>query len=47
VLSIYNYYQGEEKRFWEYSSLSGHFYKGNIKAGFVFEAGDREAIRQS
>ena len=42
VLSLYNYYQGEEKRFWEYSSLAGHFYKGNIKAGFVFEAGDRD-----
>lgn len=42
VLSIYNYYQGEEKRFWEYASLSGAFYKGNIRAGFIIEVGDRE-----
>ncbi len=40
VLSIYNYFQGEEKRFWEYAPL-GPFYKGNIRAGFVIEVGDR------
>lgn len=41
VLSIYNYYQGETKRFWEYSSLSGPFYRRNIRAGFIIEVGDR------
>jgi hypothetical protein len=41
VLSIYNYYQGEEKRFWEYAQLGGPFYKRNIRAGFVIEVGDR------
>ncbi|MGC9041732.1 MAG: hypothetical protein ACP5MJ_19745 [Roseiflexus sp.] len=41
VLSIYNYYQGEAKSFWEYASLSGPFYRQNIRAGFVVEVGDR------
>ncbi len=41
VLSIYNYFQGEAKRFWEYATLRGPFYKGNIRAGFVIEVGDR------
>lgn len=40
VLSIYNYFQGEAKRFWEYA-MGGPFYKGNIRAGFVIEVGDR------
>ena len=40
VLSIYNYYQGEAKRFWEYAT-GGPFYHGNIRAGFVIEVGDR------
>lgn len=41
VLSIYNYYEGEPKRFWEYASLDGPFYQGNIRAGFIIEVGDR------
>ncbi len=41
VLSIYNYYQGEPKRFWEYASLDGPFYHGNIRAGFIIEVGDQ------
>ncbi len=41
VLSIYNYYRGEAKRFWEYASLSGPFYRQNIRAGFIIEVGDR------
>lgn len=41
VLSIYNYYQGEAKSFWEYASLSGAFYRQNIRAGFIVEVGDR------
>ncbi len=41
VLSIYNYYQGEPKRFWEYASLSGPFYQQNIRAGFILEVGER------
>lgn len=41
VLSIYNYYQGEPKRFWEYASLSGPFYRQNIRAGFILEVGER------
>ncbi|HMO59651.1 MAG TPA: hypothetical protein PKA05_17805 [Roseiflexaceae bacterium] len=41
VLSIYNYYQGEPKGFWEYAALSGPFYKRNIRAGFICEVGDR------
>lgn len=41
VLSIYNYYRGEAKRFWEYASLSGPFYRQNIRAGFILEVGDR------
>lgn len=40
VLSIYNYFQGESKRFWEYAP-AGPFYKGNLCAGFVIEVGDR------
>ncbi|MFO7170888.1 MAG: hypothetical protein DIU80_022905 [Chloroflexota bacterium] len=42
VLSIYNYYQGEPKSFWEYAQLAGPFYRQNIRAGFVLEVGDRE-----
>jgi hypothetical protein len=41
ALSIYNYYQGEAKRFWEYSALGGPFYKGNLRAGYILEVGDR------
>ncbi len=41
VLSIYNY-KGDAKSFWEYSSPKSAFYKGNIKAGFVFEVGDAD-----
>lgn len=41
-LSISNY-RGTAKRFWEYASLGGAFWHGNIKAGFIVEvAGRRE-----
>ena len=39
-LSIYNY-KGPEKRFWEYASLSGAYWSGNIRAGFVIEVGEK------
>jgi len=39
-LSIYNYH-GNPKRFWEYASLGGAFWKGNIKAGFIIEVAER------
>ncbi|MFB0523584.1 MAG: hypothetical protein ACETV1_07500 [Candidatus Bathyarchaeia archaeon] len=41
VLSIYNY-KGDDKSFWEYGSPKSAFYKGNIKAGFIFEVGDAD-----
>jgi len=31
-LSIYNYRGGEPKRFWEYASPGGPYWRGNIKA---------------
>jgi hypothetical protein len=40
VLSIV-IYEGPPKRFWEYSSLSGHFYRGNIESGLVVEVASR------
>lgn len=30
-------YEGPPKRFWEYSSLSGPFYRGNVESGIVVE----------
>lgn len=35
-LTIYNY-RGPAKRFWDYASLKGAFWKGNIRAGYVVE----------
>jgi hypothetical protein len=39
-LSIYNY-RGVEKRFWDYASLGGAYWRGNLQAGFIVEAADR------
>jgi hypothetical protein len=39
-LDIYNY-RGPEKSFWEYQSLSGAFYKGNVRNAFVLEVAGR------
>jgi hypothetical protein len=49
VLSIVNY-EGPPKQFWEYRSLSGPFWKGNVRNGFALwiasrsEYSDREAF---
>jgi hypothetical protein len=39
-LSIYNY-RGEPKRFWDYASLGGAYWRGNIRAGFIIEVAER------
>jgi len=39
-LSIYNY-RGVEKRFWEYASLGGAYWRGNLRAGFIVEVAER------
>jgi hypothetical protein len=39
-LTIYNY-RGPAKRFWDYASLKGAFWHGNIRAGFIVEVADR------
>lgn len=39
-LAIYNY-RGPAKRFWDYASLAGPFYRGNLRAGFVVEVAER------
>jgi hypothetical protein len=39
-LSIYNY-RGAEKRFWDYASLGGAYWRGNLRAGFVVEVAER------
>jgi hypothetical protein len=36
-LTIYNY-RGPAKQFWEYGSLSGAYWRGNARAGFIIEA---------
>ncbi|HLH73710.1 MAG TPA: hypothetical protein VKX96_10540, partial [Chloroflexota bacterium] len=41
-LTIYNY-RGAAKRFWDYASLHGAFWRGNLKAGFVVEVAERSA----
>jgi hypothetical protein len=41
-LTISNY-RGPAKRFWEYASLRGAFWRGNLRAGFVVEVAEREA----
>jgi hypothetical protein len=42
-LTAYNY-RGPAKRFWEYASLGGAFWRGNLRAGFVIEVADRDAF---
>lgn len=39
-LVIYNY-RGGAVRFWDYASLGGAFWRGNLKAGFVTEVAER------
>ena len=40
-LSIYNY-EGSAIRFWDYASLKGAFWRGNLKAGFVVEVVEKD-----
>ncbi len=40
-LTTYNY-KGPAKRFWDYASLKGPFWQGNLKAGYVVEVADRD-----
>lgn len=35
-------YEGQPKRFWEYSSLGGPFYRGNIECGLALEVAARD-----
>lgn len=39
-LSIYNY-RGAKKRFWDYASLGGAYWRGNLRAGFIVQAEER------
>ena len=39
-LAIYNY-QGAAIRFWDFASLKGAFWRGNVRAGFVIEVAER------
>ncbi len=39
TLDIYNY-RGPAKSFWEYRSLSGAFFKGNVRNGLILEAAE-------
>ena len=39
-LTIYNY-RGKAKRFWDYASLRGAFWRGNLRAGFIVEVAER------
>jgi hypothetical protein len=39
-LTAYNY-RGPAKRFWDYASLRGAFWRGNLRAGYVLEAAGR------
>ena len=41
VLSIYNY-SGPSKNFWEYRTLSGPFFKGNVRNGLVLEVASQD-----
>jgi hypothetical protein len=43
-LSVFNY-RGPAKRFWDYASLRGAFWRGNLRAGFVLEVAERGAYR--
>jgi len=40
IVSIYNY-DGPPRQFWEYRSLAGPFYKGNVRNGAVLRVADR------
>jgi len=40
-LTVYNY-RGAAKRFWDYASLKGAFWQGNLRAGYILEVADRE-----
>jgi hypothetical protein len=39
-LTIHNY-RGAPKRFWDYASLRGAFWRGNLRAGYVMEVAER------
>lgn len=39
-LAIYNY-RGTPIRFWDYASLKGAFWRGNLRAGFIVEVAER------
>lgn len=41
-LTIYNY-RGPAKRFWDYASLRGAFWRGNLRAGYIIEVAERTA----
>lgn len=41
ILSIYNY-RDAPKDFWEYRSLAGPFYKGNVRNAFILEVASRQ-----
>lgn len=40
-LTVSNY-KGAAKRFWDYASLGGAFWRGNVRAGFILEIVDRD-----
>jgi hypothetical protein len=40
TLDIYNY-RGPAKTFWEYASLGGAFFKGNVRNAFIIEVAER------
>ena len=40
IVSVFNY-DGPPKGFWEYRSLGGPFFKGNVKNGVVLRLADR------
>jgi hypothetical protein len=46
VLSIHNYL-GPSKNFWEYRTLSGPFYHGNVRSGVVVEVASRSEFRSA
>jgi hypothetical protein len=39
-MTAYNY-RGVPKRFWDYGSLGGAYWRGNLRAGFVVEVAER------
>jgi hypothetical protein len=46
VLSIPNYL-GPAKNFWEYRTLSGPFYRGNVRSGLVVEVASKSEFRNA